>query len=123
MKNDLFTFDIPYISDRFDKADILCHLEELSMCAFYLAGDDQMGLNDLVENTLESTIDEYNPKTEYKENLNDLLDIIDGYNYFVSENKLPAPMLQLAIDDEKTSMLNESNEFKVYKVTICNGLD
>ena len=122
MKKDLFCFDVPHCINRFDMTDILCNLEALAMCAFYIAGDDQMGLKNMVENGLESSIDEFDPESVYAENYNELMDIVEGYNFSISKNKSSTHLIQLVVDDEKTSMLREGSKYKINKIIQCDGL-
>jgi len=122
MKRNLFSFDVPQLNNRFDRVEVMSLLEELAMCAFYIAGDDQMGLKEMVEIIDESTIEEYNPEGVYGESLNELYEIIDGYNFYVNSNKSSMPQIQLVVDNEKTSLLKDSSQFQVYKVVMCDGL-
>jgi len=119
MVSQLFEFDVPETSDPHDRIDIKCALEALAMSAFFLAGDDEMGLRGMVEVVMESTIAEYDPEKVYRESLEELNEIVDGYNYFVNENGAPRPKLKLAVDEEKTGALRGSCEYQVYKIVEC----
>ena len=122
MENSL-KVEMPQLYNPYDQSEILCELETLAMCAFFLAGDDQMGLRDIVEGQDESNIKEYDPKDTYMKSYDELIELIGGYNFYINENNLPEPLIELTIDEGKTALLKDGSKYPIYKVVICGGLE
>jgi|GEM_PF-5866257 len=117
----LFDFDIPKLWDQSYMDYILCSLEEIAMCAFYLNGNDQMGLAEFVQYELDTTIEEYNPNDTYEKCIDELFDLICGYNYFIETNDLSDNQIRVVVDDDKTKILRSgetlcSEDYYIYKV-------
>ena len=118
-KKDLFEFHIPHIWHPDYREDIATCLESIAMIAFYLFGDDQMGLEDMVENELGSTIENYMPEEKYQEYSDELDDLVNGYNFLIDEAYISEPKIALAIDEEKSSFLR-SDEYFIYKIVLAD---
>ena len=106
----------PYLSDRHIADEIACNLECLNSAAYYLAGDDQMNLQDLVEVQLEMTMEMYNPEQKYIDASYCLDDIICAYNYEMYEEGSLELTLRLCIDEEETSKLYDSGKYQIWKI-------
>ena len=119
----LFKVEAPQLCYMYDRSEVLCNLESLARCAFFLVGDDQMGLRYMVEVELDSSIEEYNPEDEYWKCYDELTDFIAGYNFSVKENNLPGSLIELVVDHDKTNLLKDNNQYPIYKVVTCNGLE
>lgn len=109
-------FDLPKIIDYSVKEEILSSVKTIASCAFYLVGDDQMNLVDYIHDYTDWNIDEYNPQHTYEESVDNLVDTVGGYNQFIINNNLDEPQIQIIIDEEKTAMLNDYSNYKIYKV-------
>ena len=122
MKN-LFAIEVPLLYNPYDRDEILCNLETLAMCSYYLAGDDQMRLQEMVESELDTTIEAYNPEREYMKSYDALIEIIGGYNFLVRKHNLTEPLIKLVVDEEKTALLKEGSLYLIYKVVLCGVSD
>ena len=116
MKNMLIEFNPPLLSNPQDRVDILCNLDAIASAAFFLAGDDQMDLKKMVEFDLDSTIEEYDPARVYRESYEELNEIVESYNFFLSENGISKSQIKIVIDEEKTRFLTDSNKYQIFKV-------
>ena len=105
----LFKAEVPLLYNPYDQSEILCALESL----IELVRSSERGNN--------LTIEEHNWKDEYWKYYDELIELVGGYNYYITENNLPIPLIQLAVDDEKTSLLKSGSQYPVYKVTVCGG--
>ena len=107
---------IPSLWDSLDVSEIKRSLEELAMCAFYLAGGDQMGLQDFVEFDLDTTMDEYDPEQKYTDSLDALVDAVGHYNHSIKEFNLRCPFIDIVVDMEQTSLLDPSSGYEIYSI-------
>ena len=116
---DLFAFNIPQLHDiyAYESENIADALETIAMSAYYLAGDDQMDLKVLIEDQIGIPMEDYKPDEKYIKALYELDDIINGYNFFLTENSISAPPLYVMVDKERNSMLNNPSEYQVYQVS------
>ena len=115
---DLLKFDTPHFLNP-EEADIVAEsLENIVRCAFYLGRDDETDLQSDVENELESTMEEYNAESKYEKAYYDLFDTVDGYNWFITENKMPDPLFKVVVDNEKMKYLKDK-DYKIYKVVLA----
>ena len=119
----LFAIEVPTLYNPYDRDEILCNLETLAMCGFYLSGDDQMGLRNMIESEIDSTIEAYDPEREYLKSYDELIEIVGGYNFLVCENNLPEPLIMLVVDEEKASLLKKGSQYPIYKVVLSGGLE
>ena len=109
------TSEFPNIHDRALADDLACALECANMCAYFLAGDDQLDLRGFAEQ-LDMTMEEYNPDAKYTESLYELDDEISGYNHDVRENGLVKPLLCLVVDEEKSKALKDTSIYQIHQV-------
>ena len=122
MLHELLSFDVPHLYNIYDRSEILCNLEALTISACRITGSDLEGLRDIVELDFEPDLELEDPKIVYEKSYDELIEIIGGYNFYISENKLPEPLIQLVVDDEKTNLLKGGIQYPIYKVILCNGL-
>ena len=118
MLNKLLKFDVPHLYNPHDRGEILCNLEALALSAFYISENDLKGSASMVELELEPATEEYEPVKVYEESYDELIEIVGGYNFFISEHNLNKQPIELVIDDEKTQFLKEGDEFPIYKVVL-----
>ena len=123
MLDELLSFDMPGLYNPHDRSEILCNLEALAISAFCLSGGGQAVARNFTELEFEPDLVLDDPEIVYASSYNELIEIIDGYNFFISENKLPEPLIQLVIDDEKTSLLKEDSLYPIYMLVLCNEQD
>ena len=119
MTNDLLKFDMPHLLNPYDRDEILCNLESLALSAYRLSGCDDMGCK---ETDFFSIDNDDDPVDVYEQCYDELIEIVGGYNYFISENKLEEPLIQLVVDDEKTSLFEHGSQYPIYKVVLCDRL-
>ena len=112
----LFDFDVSHIYDLYDGHDVLSiYLEIHAACAFFLAGNDEMGLAEILD-YWDITVEDYNPAVKYHAAVDYIYDEVNGYNYFVKAIGSDQPLLRVVVDEEKTSLLSDSDEFVIYRV-------
>ena len=118
MKSISFTFEIPSAIDVMEyNEDLLTYYEQHAMCAFYLAGNDEMDL----ENTLEAcgiTPDEYDAKSKYYKAVDNMFDIVWAYNAYIKEAGLDLPEIIIRIDKEKIKYLCDYQTYPIYEICI-----
>ena len=110
MKN-LIKFDVPQLFNPYDRDEILCNLEALAMSAYYIAGGSQMAFD-------ESFIEAEDPESVYERSCDELVELVGGYNQYISENNLHEPLIALVVDEEKTSLLETGSQYPIYKVVL-----
>jgi len=99
-----------------ESSEITLLLEVMNQCAFYLAGNDQMGLQELVEIQLGITMDEYNPEQRYEDCMDALVDAVGTYNFSVSESNLNEPLIDIVVNEEQTAQLESGSEYQILDV-------
>ena len=114
------TVEAPKLYNPYERAEILCNLDSLARCAFFLAGDDQMGLRDMVEQEFDSTIEEYDPEGVYFKSHDEMIFLVDSYNLTIKEDSLLEPLIEILVDEEKTGLLKDVDRYPIYKVVLCN---
>jgi hypothetical protein len=118
MTNDFLKFDVPQLYNPYDRDEILCNLEALAISASCMAGDGSMIAHELAE--IEVFDGEYDPERTYMDSYDGLIELVGGYNYFIGENGLSEPLIQLVVDEGKTSLLENGSRHPVYKVVLCS---
>ena len=117
MTRELLTFIIPHLYNQHDRSEILCNLEALAINAYYLAGGDRDEFIKMIE--LESGIEADDPESVYENSLDELIELVGGYNHYISENNLHESLIKLVVDEEKTSLLETGSQYPIYKVVLC----
>ena len=115
MKKD---FDIPKLRNEEVELTIYRCLNTIASCAFYIAGDDQMGLKNSAEIYSGWCVEEYKPEETYIEAHDELFGIVYRYNQFIIENNLDEQEIRILVDGEKTALLNDSSEYQIFKVVL-----
>ena len=108
----------PHCFDFEEAEEVLCLLESMAQCAFYLAGDDRMNLKTHLEQDIGMSVEEFNPKEEYERAFSQLDAIVGGYNYRLVENNLPYPTLCISVDWDQTVRLKEQDDYFIWKILI-----
>ena len=112
----IFCFHAPNICDPYDGRDAIANsLAIHEVCAFFLAGNDEMGLADILDDR-DISIEDYDPAEMYLAAVENIFDEVNGYNYFVKAIRSAQPLLSVVVDREKTDLLNNSDEYKIYRV-------
>ena len=116
MNNKFLVFDVPPLYNPYDRDEILCNLEALAIAAIHLATDEQRDLRETLE--FESATVKNDSAGVYERSYDELIEIVGGYNYFISKNMVNEPSIQIVIDDAKTKLLNKENSYPIYKIIL-----
>ena len=114
MENNILRFDVPPLCDFLDRDEILCNLEALAISALYIAGYNPSGFNEPQGFELPAEYDD--PESVYEKSYDELIELVGGYNFSISENKLPEQPIKLVVDEEKTKYLQNSSNYPIYKI-------
>jgi hypothetical protein len=118
MRNTLLSFDLPQLYNLYDRDEILCNLESLALSAFRISSGDGMGC---VETDIFDFENDDDSVDAYEESLDELIEVVGGYNYIISESKIDEPLIRLVVDYEKTNLLNDGGRYPIYKVVLCDA--
>ena len=84
-----------------------------------LAGGDRDEFIKMIE--LESGMEADDPESVYENSLGELIELVGGYNYYISENELHEPLIALVVDEEKTNLLKAGSQYPIYKVVLSRA--
>ena len=116
----MLKFEIPQLYNHFERAEILCNLEALAKSALYISGYTHSGFDEPQVFKLPAEFDD--PESVYEKSYDELIEIVGGYNFIISENELPEQPIKLVVDEEKTNQIKNGSHYPIYKVVLCDGL-